>query len=193
MLLNSINKGVATGVLREEHEAILKVMGFFDKALDRLEATKPVPLDFLEGIVEFFSLFADRCHHTKEEEVLFPMMESFGIPRENGPIGVMLNEHTLGRDYVRQIGEGVARLQSGDNSGNALLITAGTSYSRLLREHILKENQVLFMLADNVLDATIQAKALAQFEKLEVEKMGEGTHERLHARIDIMEQQASNW
>jgi hemerythrin-like domain-containing protein len=57
---------------------------------------------FRQG-VDFVRNFADRCHHAKEEENLFPRMEARGVPRDGGPIGVMLFEHEEGRAYVRAI------------------------------------------------------------------------------------------
>jgi hypothetical protein len=59
----------------------------------------------------FFRNFADRCHHSKEEDELFPKMVEHGIPKEGGPIGVMLMEHDQGRAFVRGMSEAAEQQQ----------------------------------------------------------------------------------
>ena len=93
----------ATLCLREEHDVILKVLGFFDKALDQSAANGEVTHGVFDPFVEFFKGFADHCHHCKEENRLFPALEEAGMPREQGPIAVMLHEHQQGRVLVQHI------------------------------------------------------------------------------------------
>jgi hypothetical protein len=57
-------------------------------------------------------------------------------------------------------------------------------YSPLLREHILKENEVLLVMAEPLLTDDEQREFPAAFDAVETERMGAGTHERLHARMD---------
>lgn len=73
--------------LRAEHEGILTVLRIMGKICERVSSGKPVPWEHMEGIVEFLRVFADQCHHGKEEDVLFPALERAGIAREGGPIG----------------------------------------------------------------------------------------------------------
>jgi hemerythrin-like domain-containing protein len=69
---------------------ILKVLDCFDLALQQARAGGTASREVFEPFLEFFRGFADKCHHCKEEDRLFPCMEARGIPREGGPIGVML-------------------------------------------------------------------------------------------------------
>lgn len=50
----------------------------------------------------------------------------------------------------------------------------------LLRNHIYKEDNVLFPMADRVLAADEQTSLEGLFEKVEAEEIGEGVHERYH-------------
>ena len=61
---------------------------------------------------------------------------------------------------------------------------AAVQYRDLLRRHIDKENNVLFMMADNVIDEQAQSVLLEQFEQYEETVIGHGIHEKLHAMID---------
>jgi hemerythrin-like domain-containing protein len=173
----------ATAVLRTEHEAILGMLAATGVAADRLERGEAVPGETLGGLLEFFQLFADRCHHGKEEDVLFPLLEQKGIPRGGGPIGVMLAEHDQGRGLIRDMAEAERGYRAGAADAGRRWAAAARAYTDLLQQHIAKENQVLFVMAERVLTDAEQQRAAADFERIELEKMGAGTHERLHARM----------
>ncbi len=174
----------ATLMLRVEHEAILKMLTAVEETSRQIEAGRRVAPETLSGLLEFFRLFADRCHHGKEEDLLFPMLEQKGMPRHGGPVGVMLYEHDQGRALIREMVEAAQDYSSGEAGATASLArwaAAARDYSALLRGHIDKENQVLFVIAERLLTDAEQEELAGKFEKVEVEKMGEGTHERLHA------------
>ena len=71
----------AVDTLKSEHRII-------EKVLDALElaAAREAPPGFYARAIDFLSAFADKCHHGKEEDRLFPCLERCGIPREGGPI-----------------------------------------------------------------------------------------------------------
>ncbi len=174
----------ATEVLRHEHEAVLKMLDASEEAARQFDAGGKVPPEVLADLLEFFRVFADQCHHTKEEELFFPMLERKGIPREGGPVGVMLAEHEEGRALIREMADATAAYQEGREGAAARWSRAARAYTQLLRAHIYKENNVLFVMAERILTPEEQSQLAESFEKLEVEKMGVGTHERLHAKMN---------
>jgi hemerythrin-like domain-containing protein len=91
--------------LRAEHEGILLMLRILERVCERMVPGGRLDVIHLDQIMELFIVFVDRCHHGKEEEFLFPALEEAGIPREGGPIGVMLKEHAAGRTCVRQMKE----------------------------------------------------------------------------------------
>jgi hemerythrin-like domain-containing protein len=167
----------ATETLKAEHRGILLVVEVLERACDAIEAGRPVPRDLIPQCVDFFRNFADRCHHHKEEEHLFPLLAARGVPRDGGPIGVMLHEHTVGRSYLSALEQAAA---SGDR---AAILRAGRGYARLLREHIHKEDHVLFPMGDRAFSPEDQAALTRAFDEVERLEMGEGTHERYHDLI----------
>jgi hemerythrin-like domain-containing protein len=134
--------------------------------------------------LEFFKLFADKCHHGKEEDLLFPLLERKGLPRDGGPIGVMLGEHEQGRALIRQMSDAAEAYAKDAAGAGRRWAQAARGYTSLLHSHIDKENNVLFMMAERMLSAEEQRDLAKSFEKVDVEKMGGGTHERLHAVMD---------
>lgn len=174
----------ATQVLRHEHEAVLKMLDASEEAARQFEAGGRVRPQVLADLLEFFRIFADQCHHTKEEELLFPLLERKGIPRQGGPVGVMLSEHEEGRALVREMAAAAEAYQKGQEGAATRWSKVARTYAQLLRGHIFKENNVLFPMAEQVLTPEEQSQMAESFEKLEVERMGAGTHERLHAKME---------
>jgi hemerythrin-like domain-containing protein len=189
----TIESGVATAVLVNEHNAILAVLNHLEKAIIRLEAGLEIPLAFFEEVTEFLTVFVDKCHHGKEEDILFPLLQQAGIPKEGGPIGCMLDEHIEGRNYIKEMRNGITLLKADETQGKEMLAKGALGYIWLLRQHIIKENNVLFKMADMVLPAETQAAVAQEFDRLEEEKMGKGTHERFHAMIDGWAVLANEW
>ncbi len=174
----------ATEILRNEHDAILKMISATEEVTRRLDRGEPVRSEILGNLLEFFRLFADRCHHGKEEALLFPLLESKGLPRQGGPIGVMLHEHDEGRGFIKQMAEAVEAYKTAPENAGPRWAEPARNYSALLRAHIDKENNILFRIAEQTLSGDEQAKLAEDFEKVETEKMGAGTHDRLHAMMD---------
>lgn len=174
----------ATEVLMEEHEAVLYVLSILEKICGQIESKKSFDHRHLSGIIDFLKIFVDKCHHGKEEDSLFAELEKAGIRKENGPIGVMLSEHTAGRGYIKQLSEAFERNLKGESGYSTKIVDAARNYTKLLVAHIEKENKVLFKMADNHLSAAIDEKLLAEFEKIETEKIGVGKHEEFHKMIE---------
>ena len=171
---------IPTDELKEEHQGILFMLRILDKVAARIESRLPVEIGHLSSIVEFLQVFADRCHHGKEEDLLFPALEESGIPKEGGPIGVMLREHQEGRGFIRGMGEALQKFKKGESKNLNDYARNARSYLALLTQHINKEDRVLFPMGEKVLSKEVQEKLSEGFEKIETERIGEGTHQKFH-------------
>ena len=145
-----------TDMLSAEHRVIERVLD----VIERL-ATQPVAdsLEHWNKVLDFLTHFADQCHHLKEEQVLFPAMEEHGIPRDGGPIGVMLMEHEEGRSYVRSMKAALTLVEGKNTAVADSLVSTARAYVRLLREHIQKEDEILFRIADDVIPGRTDSSA----------------------------------
>lgn len=161
----------ATEVLRAEHRVIEQVLGCLEAILSGADASGSIDRESAQWAIDFFRSFADRCHHGKEERRLFPLLEARGMPRSGGPTGVLLNEHELGR---RLLAEMAAALERGAPADFA---PPARSYVKLMREHIWKEDQRLFPMAEQLLSLADDEQLLDAFESAELTEMGAGTHE----------------
>jgi hemerythrin-like domain-containing protein len=166
--------------LKDEHEGIKLMLSIMEKISNDLEKGKDMNKEHYFKIIEFLKGFADKCHHGKEEDILFPAMVKHGIPKEGGPIAAMLNEHQLGRGHIKSLSSAFEEFKDGNKLAINKIISSSMSYVELLRNHIEKENNVLFMMADKVLNESEQSEIFEAFEILEVEKIGVGKHEEYH-------------
>ncbi len=149
----------ATDLLMEEHLLIERGLRML---LSLAERGKPGPE--IASVLSFLSEFADGHHHAKEEKILFPAMEEAGFPSDDGPVAVMLHEHDLGRSLIARMRE-FSMLDS--ETTRSAFRDAATQYAELLGQHIQKENNVLFMLADRAIAGPERRRVEQEFDTFE--------------------------
>ena len=165
----------ATEVLKHDHRVIERVLAVLERVA---EAPQEASWATWGKVIDFIRNFADKCHHLKEEKILFPTLQRHGIPCEGGPIGVMLVEHEEGRGYLRLMTLALELAEEVPETARETLVQNARSYLRLLREHIRKEEEVLFEMADEALTQEEQNKLAREFEEHEAKEIGAGVHER---------------
>jgi hemerythrin-like domain-containing protein len=179
-----------TGELMKEHRTIERMLRIVSNATDRLEKGQRVEKELWVDASDFLRNFADKCHHAKEEKQLFMKMMERGVSGEVGPIAVMLREHEDGRAHVRHITE-ISAHQMGPAETQEL-VKQSRGYVELLTQHIKKEDQVLYPMANQILTPDDQEELKEGFEKVEKDIMGEGAHERYHRMIEEWEQRTAS-
>jgi hemerythrin-like domain-containing protein len=167
--------------LMHDHETILSALDILGRMDRAVTAGTPVDPQDIKAFIRFLREFADECHHGKEEGLLFPALVAAGMPERGGPVGVMLDEHVEGRRWIADM-EAAAKpaLKAAEFTRSA------RGYSQLLRAHIQKENQVLFMMAERILPPGELDELADAFAAHEARVMGAGRHEELHALIESL-------
>ena len=173
----------ATKCLREEHQVILKVLGFFSQALTQAEAKEEVSAEVFAPFIQFFEGFADHCHHCKEESRLFPALEDVGMPSDAGPIAVMLYEHEQGRALVRHMASKLEVADQGEDAAKQEVLNAGRNFVSLLSGHIEKEDHVLFNMADDMLQGEASGALLDAYNE---EESADGYYETYRSCSQIV-------
>lgn len=159
-------------MLLEEHAAILAVLDAAEQEVERLENGGAMRQSFWYGYLDFMTNYADRCHHRKEEDVLFSALEEAGLPREGGPTDQMRHEHEL----MRKGRSRLAELLTGDDI--KAISDAVRSGINMLREHIAKENEALFPAARRLLSSETIELIRSGFARVKNVDIGEGEHDR---------------
>lgn len=153
----------ATNNLEDDHVHILQLI----EVMDRVIGSENPDIAHLESIVDIIRNFADGLHHAKEENQFFPFLANRGFSLSQGPVAVMLHEHVLGREYVKGMADNILSYKGGNTSALGTIYSNMSGYSELLRNHIGKENNILFRMADRALSETDHQDLLKQFEEAE--------------------------
>lgn len=152
-------------LLMSEHRVIERVLDAFLVVADdwrRGGDGRPT----LARFVRFIREYADLRHHGKEEDLLFEAMIEHGVPREYGPIACMLGEHEAGRALVAQLGRRATQAAAWTDDDRDDNLRDAMDFTALLRNHIAKEDQMLYPLARRTLPAaTVEALAIACAEQ----------------------------
>lgn len=156
-----------TKVLFEEHKHILDAIKVLTATGSELSKGNDSAVDDIPQLIEFIRRYADDYHHGKEEDILFVLLQKHGLPIESGPLSVLLADHDQGRVFVRNLAENTDKFLSSDKSGRQAIIDNARGYARLLLAHIDKEDNVLYPMADKILDDGERHKILQQFKAKE--------------------------
>lgn len=176
----------AIEILMGEHRLIEQVLGSLETYVVGIEQGAAPERLTLADYAAFFRGFADACHHGKEEDLLFQRMIERGFPREAGPLAVMLHEHVLGRACVsalRGVGEAQGPLAPVEVQ---VAVENAQGFVQLLRAHILKEDGILYPMAERLLTGSEFDALETQFEALEKKMRADGSLDRFHALADAL-------
>lgn len=165
----------AVSILAGEHRVILQVLAVLEAIAGQCTA-HDFPLIDATSTLEVLRTFADHCHHGKEEDILFPVLDEL-VPGF-GPTQVMCAEHVDGRAMIQVMSEAII-------SGTAAnFAVAAYAYVDLLREHIAKEDDILFRMAQAMLSIEQDAAIVAAYVRMEHADLGDGTHLRMLTTAD---------
>lgn len=159
-MLGKITKE-SSKILAKEHENILKVV----KALDeKSDLTQEIDQEFFKMAISFIKNYADKFHHAKEEDILFKEFNRC-VEKESGcihcnPIEQMLIEHDEGRDFVKKMERALIKQNKKE------LFTNAKNYISLIQEHIFKEDNILYPMADEILNKDTEEKILEKFKEI---------------------------
>ena len=163
--------------LSAEHRTIETMLDALEREARQIASGRIPRWSWLRSMVEVLQDFADRCHHGKEEGVLFPELVALGLRLDAGPVAVMKHEHVEARALIQRLLDAVVGRDARETA-NAL-----RSYGYLLREHILKEDECLFPQARAALPEAAVARLRAGFAQFERDEIGTGVHGRNLERV----------
>jgi hemerythrin-like domain-containing protein len=161
-----------------EHRVIEQVLACLESMANRCLTDRVLNGPAAHQAVDFLQTFVDRCHHAKEENHLFPLLEARGLARARGPTGVLLYEHDVGRRLLPVIAIAIDRATAGNTDALRQFAGHALAYVALLRQHIAKEDQRLFPLADQRLTEDDQAALQEAFADAESSDLYLGLYDK---------------
>src|SRR5437868_10220491 len=149
-----------------------------------LDSGKRVDPSVLVDLVQFLRVFADQCHHEKEEQHLFPVLATKANVSTRRELESLEREHRSAKQLVSQLAKVAAVYVHNPAAVRYRVIDLLQQLAELYPAHIWKEDFLLFPLAQQTL-STIEQEALHEkFEDVERE-VGEDVHAGTRRSCDI--------
>jgi hemerythrin-like domain-containing protein len=150
----------STNLLAQEHKLILRALDVLDALTGSMEAQGRFEERDADKILDFLRWFADAHHQAKEETILFPAIKASAASEER-PVRHMMFEH----DQERQSIEDLERNARSDKRSD--FAAAANQLSSVLRNHIYKEDTLLFPDADSLLTNQQDDAVFEQLQRYE--------------------------
>jgi hemerythrin-like domain-containing protein len=151
-----------TELLAEDHRAMLRALDVLDEMSSRIERGERVDAADIEALLNFMRVFGDEYHQAKEESALFPVLRRT-VAAEEPAVRHMLFEHDQERSLVAGLEDALRTRQGPD------FVYFANRLSALLRNHIYKEEHILFDVVDKCFCKEDDAEVVTEFEKFEAQ------------------------
>jgi hemerythrin-like domain-containing protein len=161
--------------LRHDHRVIQQVVAGMSAVADLLDSGKQVDPSVLSDLVQFLRVFADQCHHEKEEQHLFPLLEAKGNVSTRRELESLEREHRSAKQLVAQLAKVAEVYVHNPTAVRYRVIDLLQQLVELYPAHIWKEDFLLFPLAQQNLSPAEQQDLEEKFESVELE-VGEDVH-----------------
>lgn len=179
--------GSAIAILAAEHAAIQRAVGVLGRLCEQAAAGAADEHAHSAGqVLEFLREFAERCHNAKEEELLFPALVRRGISSDRGLLSAQLAGRRQGRQLMDAMTLAQAAWATGKAAAGGRFSAAATAYHALLERHVAAEQDVVFAVADQVLDDVAQDALANAFGRLELQVLGTGRRSALYRQLDTL-------
>ena len=133
------------GPLMIEHRLIERMITLIEKKLQQIEITNQVDPFFIDTVVDFIRIYADRTHHGKEEDILFKELSNKQMSdQEKQIMDELLDEHVLGRKTTKELVAANTKYRSGDKFALAIIVSKLRKLVDFYPKHIEKEDKIFF-------------------------------------------------
>jgi len=147
-----------------EHRLIERMIALIDLEAKRLRAGAPLEPDFIHAVTDFIRTYADRCHHGKEEDILFRDLAGRDLaPDLKRIMDELVQEHKYGRAVVKRLVGANDRHQQGDAAAREDVLDCLESLGGFYPTHIEKEDKHFFFPCMELFDQRQKEAMLAEF------------------------------
>ncbi|WP_105617468.1 hemerythrin domain-containing protein [Vallitalea okinawensis] len=175
-------------IMMEEHQYILRMLKVVRKVCMKILNHEEVDYKDFYKVIDFVRNYADKHHHSKEEELLFKELK-INLNEENrlGPVTGMLVEHDQGRLYMQNLEAAVKEVEDGNEEAKLDVIANSISYTHLLYRHIDKEDNLIYPLGEKQLSTEILDRIEKESKKIEMTATDNKVQEKYIAILEELE------
>jgi hemerythrin-like domain-containing protein len=172
--------------LLDEHHLISRMVNVLTVLHKSLESDDQADVKVLTDVVDFFRMFVDKNHHTKEEDALFPTLEKHAVNPEGCTIQSLKNEHEQSRILTTKLSDAVGKYKAGDPTAiNQICITIRNSID-LYNDHVWRENILLFPAAEKALQESELNDVTRSYGEIE-KRLGTDFRSKYEQLVDALE------
>lgn len=161
--------------LKNDHRVIQQVVAGMSAVAELLDSGKQVDPSVLADLVQFLRVFADQCHHEKEEQHLFSLLATKANISTRRELESLAREHRSAKQLVSQLAKVAAVYVHNPGAVRYRVIDLLQQLVEFYPAHIWKEDFLLFPLAQQNLSNTEKRDLEKKFEYVERE-VGEDVH-----------------
>jgi hemerythrin-like domain-containing protein len=148
----------------KEHRLIEQLIKLMAGELERIRQERQADIDFIEKSLDFFKTYAEKCHHGKEEEILFRGLDKkILIPEHRQILKELLAEHKYARGVVNDLQLAKIRYSEGNVDSIPAIMEAMDELTLFYPRHIEKEDQRFFLPVMKYFSLAEQEKMLVDF------------------------------
>jgi len=170
--------------LMVEHRLIERMIALMRGQLETMNATRTADVAFIDSAVDFVRTYADRCHHGKEEGILFRDLSRKPLsPEHKKAMAELVTEHAFGRNTAARLAQAGTRYAEGKL--DALNIISGhfLTLVEFYPKHIEKEDRRFFVPVMEYFTPAEQQAMLAEMHEFDRGLI----HERYEAVVAAFE------
>lgn len=178
--------------LMKEHNNITIMLEILEKACEKFKSDPKGTVEHLEQIIDFFGDFGDKCHHSKEEDLLYAALKKSGVITANHVDGIvvistiasMIKDHERARIYIDDMREALAKYHTENSFSIDHFVKEANSFIAFQRQHINTEDKVLYPLASSHLSEKELRELSEKFEKVVREKKEIEKQKGVHTLVE---------
>lgn len=131
------------------------------RSIERVESGGPIDPGFIDEAVDFIRVYADRCHHGKEEDILFRELGKKALSfYDRLMMEELVGDHRKGRENVAQLVTAKERYLRGEKDQSRVILDHLRFFVEFYPKHMEKEDRHFFLpsmsyLAPNELEAML--------------------------------------
>lgn len=147
-----------------EHRLIERMIALMSKHLQNIKNVGTPDTKFIETASDFLRTYADRCHHGKEEDILFRDLGKKNMSAEHKKImDELLHEHVMGRKNVGKLIDANKSYEKGNKEALKDIIANMEILVKFYPVHIEKEDNRFFLPVMDYFSAQEKDKMLEEF------------------------------
>jgi len=172
------------GPLMIEHRLIERMISLLAQHVKTQSSPAALDLSLIEKGVDFLRSYADRCHHGKEENILFAALGAKPLTLDEKRIlDELMEEHTIARSSVRALAAAGEQARQGNPAAFQDIVEIVGKIADLYPAHIEKEDKHFFVPIMRYFTKEEQEAMLRQFDAFDRQLI----HEKYRSLVENLE------